>query len=70
MGTKPIMLAKDSGSGDDGCPSVWLKDGEFVVLGPTADPAELSNVLPGETAARINIDVVRHALAAYDAGMG
>ncbi len=47
---KPRLLAKDGGSGDDGCPSVYLEDGEFVVQGPAADPSHLLNVLPGETA--------------------
>lgn len=62
----PRLLAKDEGSGDDGCPSVWLDDGQFTILGPEADLVTLKNVLPGETACRISIDVVRRALAAYD----
>ncbi len=69
---KPIMLAKDAGSGDDGCPSVYIEDGEFVVQGPevsAAGLADLANVLPGETAVRISIDVVREALARHDAGL-
>ena len=65
---KPIMLAKDPGSGNDGCPSVWLEGDEFTVLGPSANLTDLANVLPGEVAARIKIDVVRKALAAYDRG--
>jgi hypothetical protein len=66
------MLAKDGDSGDDGCPSVYIEGGEFVVQGPevsAAELAELTNVLPGETAVRISIDVVREALARYDAGV-
>lgn len=59
---KPIMLAKDPDSGHSGCPSVYVDDDELVVLGPTADLSELTNVLPGETAARIKISVVRQAL--------
>jgi hypothetical protein len=62
----PRLLAKDAGSGDDGCPSVWLDNGQFTILGPEADLLALKNVLPGETACRISIDVVRRALAAYD----
>lgn len=62
----PRLLAKDTGSGDDGCPSVWLHNGQFTVLGPEADLSTLKNVLPGETACHISIDVVRRALAAYD----
>lgn len=68
---KPVMLAKDDSSGRDGCPSVYIESGEFVVLGPEVSPADLAdlaNVLPGETAVRIKIDVVRAALARYDAG--
>ena len=67
---KPVMLAKDSGSGRDGCPAVYIEDGQFVVQGPevgAAELAELTNVLPGETAVRIKIDVVREALARYAA---
>lgn len=70
---KPVMLAKDGGSGDDGCPSVYLVDGDLVVQGTEVTAAELGdlvNVLPGETAVRISIDVVRGALARYDADAG
>jgi hypothetical protein len=59
---KPIMLAKDSDSGHSGCPSVYVDGDEFVVQGPASDLSELTNVLPGETAARIKISVVREAL--------
>ena len=67
---KPI--AKDRGSGDDGCPAVYIEGTAFVVQGPELDAAgldNLQNVLPGETAVRIGIDVVREALARYDAGL-
>lgn len=65
---KPI--AKDTSSGNDGCPSVYIEGDEFVVQGPELDSlADLQNVLPGETAVRIGIDVVREALARYDAGL-
>ncbi len=69
---KPTMLSKDDTSGNDGCPSVYVEDGEFVVQGPEATPetlTALSNVLPGETAVRIKIDIVRAALTRYDAGL-
>lgn len=62
----PRLLAKDGTSGDDGCPSVYLEDGQFTVQGPEAELGSLKNVLPGETACRIGIDVVRRALAIYD----
>lgn len=62
----PRLLAKDGTCGDDGCLSVWLDNGAFTVLGPAADLGTVKNVLPGETACRIDIDVVRRALAAYD----
>lgn len=65
---KPIMLAKDAGSGDDGCPSVFVHQGRFIVLGQQRDPADLPNVLPGESAVTIDIDTVRRAIASYDAG--
>lgn len=59
---KPIMLAKDADSGHSGCPAVYVDGDELVVQGPGADLSELANVLPGETAARIKISVVRQAL--------
>jgi hypothetical protein len=62
----PRMLAKDGTCGDDGCPAVYIEDGQFVIQGPAADVGALQNVRPGETASRISIDVVRQALAAYD----
>lgn len=69
---KPIMLAKDAGSGHDGCPSVYIEDGDFIVQGDEVSGtklADLANVLPGETAVRIRVDVVREALAKYDADL-
>lgn len=68
---KPVMLAKDGGSGEQGCPSVWAQDGELIFLGPEVDGGtlgHLDNVLPGETAVRIKPEVIRAALARYDAG--
>ena len=68
MNDKPIMLAKDSSSGDDGCPSVHLHHGRFTVQAEEVTTDGLPNVLPGERAVTISIDTVRRALAAYDAG--
>ena len=65
---KPIMLAKDNASGDDGCPALYLHHGRFTVQAQEVTTAGLPNVLPGERAVTIDIDTVRRALAAYDAG--
>jgi len=62
------MLAKEAGSGDDGCPSVYLHNGRFTVQADEVTTDNLANVLPGERAVTISIDTVRRALAAYDAG--
>jgi hypothetical protein len=68
---KPVMLAKDwDTSGEQGCPSVWLEDGEFVCLGPEVSSQTLNSldhVQPGERAVRLRPEVVRAALARYDA---
>jgi len=65
---KPRMLAKDHSSGEQGCPAVYIHGGEFVVQAPERGMDDLVNVLPGEAAVRISIDVVRRALHAYDRG--
>ncbi|MGW7529993.1 hypothetical protein [Streptomyces sp. NPDC054783] len=69
-----IMLYKDTASGGGGCPSVYLAEsGEFVVQGPKVDAsthANLANVLPGEDAVRISVDVVLGAVAEYQARQG
>lgn len=62
----PRLLAKDGTCGDDGCPAVYIEDGQFTIQGPGADLAGLRNVRAGETACHISIDVVREALATYD----
>ncbi|PZS33204.1 MAG: hypothetical protein DLM58_08175 [Pseudonocardiales bacterium] len=63
------MLAKDASSGTSGCPSVYLaENGELVVQGFAVDDdtrGRLQNVLPGESAVRINADVVFSALARW-----
>lgn len=61
------LLAKDSGSGGGGCPSVhWREDGMTVVQAPEVDAATfagLPNVLPGERGVYIKPEVI---LAAAD----
>lgn len=65
------MLAKDPSSGKTGCPAVYrLKDKIYAVVQGTvldADTEEnLVNLLPGESAVSIKIDVLREALRAID----
>jgi hypothetical protein len=64
---KVETLAKDGGSGDDGCPSIYVaEDGQVVVQGQVADShtlGELKNPLPGETAVLIAPEVVLAAAA-------
>lgn len=71
---KPVMLAKDwDTSGEQGCPSVWVQDGDFICMGPEVSSRTLTglnNVRPGETAVRLRPEVVRAALARYDAQAG
>jgi hypothetical protein len=61
------MLAKDTASGGEGCPSVYLAtSGELVIQGVTVDGdtfGNLANVLQGESAVRISPDVVIAAVA-------
>jgi len=51
---KTTLLAKNTSSGNGGCPGLHLADdGSIVALGPAADAAtfaQLPNVLPGERA--------------------
>lgn len=60
------LLAKDGGSGDFGCPSVYLaEDGTLVVqadLLDAATTANLRNVLPGEGAVNIKPEIILEAL--------
>ena len=62
-------LAKDGGSGNGGCPTVYLADsGDFVVQGQLVDAetfGNLENVLSGETAVKISADVVLGAVEKY-----
>ena len=61
-------LAKDTGSGTNGCPTVYAIDElpeDLVIQGVQADAgviAELENVLDGETAVIIKREVVEEAL--------
>lgn len=57
------QLAKDSGSGNVGCPSVHLDhdSGNLVVQGNGIDMAHLPAPLPGEQAVSIHPDIVRRA---------
>lgn len=64
-------LAKDAGSGVDGCPAMYVaEDGSFVVQGDLLDEdtiGNLQNVLPGEGAVQIRPEVVIEALRRYQA---
>lgn len=66
------MLAKDQGSGGNGCPSVYLaENGDLVVQGLSLDAetfGNLENVLPGESAVRIPADVVEAAISRMGQG--
>ena len=68
---KLTKLFKDTNSGGQGCPTVYLADsGELVIQGhllDTATTAELENVLPGESAVRISADIVLGAVERYAA---
>jgi hypothetical protein len=64
------MLAKDAGSGKNGCPSVYLaENGDLVIQGNILDAAtaaNLINVLPGEAGVSIKAEVVHQALAGLE----
>jgi len=59
---KTTMLAKDTGSGGGGCPSLHLReDGMVVVQAPEVDAdtfSGLPNVLPGERGVYIKPEVI------------
>lgn len=63
------QLAKDPGSGDDGCPSVHndLDSSDFVVVGSAVDSVHVPGVLPGEVAVRLNREIVLEAARRYEA---
>ncbi len=63
---KTTPLAKNTSSGNGGCPGLHLaEDGTIVALGPTSDSrtlGQLPNVLPGELAiGGIDPDVIVRA---------
>lgn len=66
------LLAKDAESGKTGCESVYrpTTDGERAIVQGTVLDEEteqnLVNVLPGESAVSIKIEVLREALRAID----
>jgi len=61
-------LAKDTGSGTDGCPAVYDIDelpGYLAIQGDHADGdimGKLENLLPGETAVIIKREIIEEAL--------
>ena len=61
------LLAKDVDSGREGCKSVYLaENGRLVIQAPLVDQAtkaNLLNLLAGEGAVEIDVDIVRAALA-------
>lgn len=61
------LLAKDAESGKAGCKSVYLaENGKLVIQGDLLDEAtnaNLVNLLAGEGAVEIDVDIVRAALA-------
>jgi hypothetical protein len=67
-------LYKDPGSGNGGCPTVYLaENGELVVQGNELDPhteSQLENVLPGERGVRISIEIVIGAIERYKRQQG
>jgi hypothetical protein len=66
---KLTMLCKDAGSGQNGCPSVYLTDaGDLVIQGKSLDETDfdqLKNVLPGEGAIRVSADLLTRAAELY-----
>lgn len=61
------LLAKDESSGKAGCPSAYLaENGKLVIQGNLVDEAtkaNLLNLLTGEGAVEIDVDIVQAALA-------
>lgn len=64
---KLTLLAKDVSSGKAGCKSVYLaENGKLVIQADLIDEgtkANLVNLLAGEGAVEIDVDIVRAALA-------
>lgn len=65
-------LAKDPGSGPQGCQTVYATDGrDLVIQGDVADGAtfaELENLLDGEAAVVIKREIVEEAIRLLQAG--
>lgn len=61
------LLAKDTDSGDKGCPGIHLDldTGDLVITGNVVDGGQVENVLPGEGVVRLNPDIALAALARY-----
>ncbi|MDN5914414.1 MAG: hypothetical protein L0I76_04790 [Pseudonocardia sp.] len=59
-------MAKDSGSGEVGCPSVHREEdtGRLLFQGEGVDMAHLPNALPGEQAVVLDEVIVRDAVRA------
>lgn len=59
-------LAKDSNSGEQGCPSIHRDEdsGQVVFQGPGVDMAHLPNALPGELAVALDEVILRDAVRA------
>lgn len=68
-GDAPRTAGQDEDSGKSGCPAVYLaEDGSLVVQGNVLDTAthgNLENVLAGESAMRIKLEIVVEALRRY-----
>lgn len=71
---KLTKLHKDPGSGNGGCPTVYIdENGDLVVQGHILDSdtySNLENVLPGESAVRIRLDIVTGAIERYQDQQG
>ncbi len=67
------MLAKDAGSGETHCPSVYIDAAGLAhIQGQEDGPdvyAAVSHVLPGERVVGINMQVILDAVDRYRAGM-
>lgn len=59
-------LAKDGGSGEQGCPSIHRDEdtGRLVFQGSGVDIAQMPHALAGEQAVVLDEDIVREAIRA------
>lgn len=71
---KLTKLCKDTASGSDGCPTVYVADdGSVVVQGDELAPTDrdlLENRLPGETGVAIRPELLLQAADLYRARRG